>query len=80
VAYVGADNVDAAIKLGEELISAAEGLVDFPLQGKPFCESAGQVVYELPCRKHRIFYQICNEKGLIEVLHIRSGVRSEPKL
>ena len=79
VAHVAADNPDAALKLGEDLVERAESLALFPLKGMLFGQQRGREIYEIPCRGYRLFYQIHAENGRVEILHVRHGARSEPK-
>jgi plasmid stabilization system protein ParE len=79
VEYISEDNAEAALKLGEDLVEAAEALAQFPFRGKRFGEHRGREIHEIACRGYRIFYQIDEAAGRVEILHLRHGARQEPK-
>ncbi|MBD5778284.1 type II toxin-antitoxin system RelE/ParE family toxin [Pelagicoccus sp. NFK12] len=81
VGYVADRNVDAARKLGADLISSVESLSSLPRQGRLYEPSReGGEVRELLCRGYRLFYRVKDGQGLVEIARVWHGARSEPRM
>lgn len=76
--YIAEDNPSAAVSFGLELFESTRHLGRFPGSCRVYQTGEDGEVRELLYRGYRIFYQ--QYGGAIEILHVRHGARSNPKL
>jgi plasmid stabilization system protein ParE len=74
VEYVAADNLDAAERLRERLLAAADRLCRFPFLGP--VEDGEHRVFTVPGTRFRLLYQM--KPGEIAILRIVHGARQWP--
>ena len=71
--YIARDSEYYAIDLIEQLILAAERLVEFPRLGRAVPEAHDANIRELFCENYRIIYRIARER--VEILTVVHGSR-----
>jgi toxin ParE1/3/4 len=72
--YIARDSEYYAIDLLEQLILAAERLVEFPRLGRAVPEAHDANIRELFCENYRIIYRIAGER--VEILTVVHGSRA----
>ena len=77
--YIAEDDPGAASRVGNELVNHVGILESFPQIGPVYPPCGDPNVREILCLNFRIFYQISQERKLIEILHLWHGARDEPK-
>lgn len=78
VAYVARHDREAAIRLGEGLIKAAEGMLSSQPQAGPVCpEYAGTEVRYWLFRGYRIVYEVHSDRGFVSVLRFWHCARGD---
>jgi plasmid stabilization system protein ParE len=76
IGHIAEDDADAASRFGSSLLDHADLLVRFPRMGS-IVRKRPQV-RKLLHSPFLIFYQVDDERRLIEVLHLRHGARKPP--
>ncbi len=67
-AYIAQDNVERAISFSNELIAAAESLVDFPYKGNPISKQFGNAYRKYHYKGYTIYYKV--DEAEIRILEI----------
>ena len=80
VRYVARHNSDAASRLGFELITRAENLVNFPEIGRRVPEFQQVELREIIFRSYRIIYRLNFEKQTIQIIRFWHGARGFPHI
>jgi plasmid stabilization system protein ParE len=77
VGHIARDDDEAASRFGEALLDHIDLLGRFPRMGNTIRKRSR--VRKLIHSPILVYYQIHEEKGLVEVLHFRHGSRNPPK-
>ena len=80
VAYIAADNPEAARRVGFDIFETVGLLASFPLIGPPYPRGSNGKIREIVSWSYRIFYRVDSKKKLVEVLTIWHGRRGTPVL
>jgi toxin ParE1/3/4 len=80
VSYIARDNVAAAERVGDDIISHIEVLGAHPFIGTHYPRGSRGEDREILCRNYRIFYRVFEDQKLVEILVIWHGSRDEPQL
>jgi toxin ParE1/3/4 len=80
IAYIGADDIAAAERMAQRVISRIESLSEFPRLGKITPEFESEELRELLQAPYRIIYRIYDSETRIRVLRVWHGARSTPHL
>ena len=78
VSYIAQHNAEAALRLGNELISRTRILETFPEIGRRVPETDSPDIREIIYRSYRIFYRLKREQGLVEVIRFWHAARGFP--
>ena len=78
VGYVAHDDFEAASRFGEALLDHVDQFGRFPRMGNVIRKRPG--VRRLVHTPILVYYQVHEEKRLIEVLHLRHGARKPAKI
>jgi len=78
VSYIAQHNSEAALRLGNELISRTRILETFPEIGRRVPETDSPDIREIIYRSYRIFYRVKREQGLVEVIRFWHAARGFP--
>jgi plasmid stabilization system protein ParE len=76
IGVITRDDGEAAARFGSALLDHVELLGRFPLMGRAI--QSGSPVRKLVHSPILVYYQIHNDKRLVEVLHFRHGSRKPP--
>ncbi len=77
IGYIAEDDAEAASRFGNTLLDHVELLARFPRMGNVTAKRAG--VRKLVHSPFVVYYQVHQDKGFIEVLHLRHAARKPPK-
>lgn len=77
IGYIAEDDSAAASRFGNSLLDHADLLTRFPRMGNIVPKRPG--VRRLLHSPILVYYQVHEDNGLIEVLHLRHGARRPPK-
>ena len=77
IGYIAEDDAEAAFRFGSSLLDHVDLLARFPHMGGVIRKRSR--VRKLLHSPILIYYQVQEEKRLIEVLHFRHGARKPPK-
>lgn len=77
IEHIAEDDDEAASRFGKSLLDHAELLTDFPRMGGTIRRRSR--VRKLAHSPILVYYQIREDKHLVEVLHFRYGSRTSPK-
>jgi toxin ParE1/3/4 len=77
-AYISRDNLEAAVRFGNELFQHVEVLNTFPHIGPVYPRGSNGNVREIVFRKYRIFYRVNENQKAVEILAVWHGARQEP--
>jgi plasmid stabilization system protein ParE len=77
--HIAEDNPDAAVRLGEGILAHTRILATFPFIGPAYPRGSRGPLREIVFRPYRIFYDVSEEAGRVEILHVWHGAREEPK-
>ena len=80
VRYVAQHNAAAAARLGFELITRAESLVNFPEIGRRVPEFRQPDLREIICRSYRIIHRLKRQDHRIEIVRFWHGARGFPHI
>lgn len=78
IGHIAEDDAEAAERFGNSLLDHVELLGRFPRMGSPMRKRAR--VRKLSHSPILVYYQIREDKHLVEILHIRHASRKPPKL
>ncbi len=76
--YIARHDADAARRIGGGILSHTELLASFPFIGPAYPRKSSGTLREIVFRTYRIFYQVSEPEGIVEILHVRHGARDEP--
>ena len=77
IGYIAEDDADSAARFGDSLLDHLELLEKFPRIGTPIRKKAE--VRKLMHSPIVVYYQIHEDRRLVEILHLRHGARKPPK-
>lgn len=77
ISHIAEDDEDAASRFGDSLLDHIELLKRFPRMGGVIRKRAR--VHKLTHSPVAVYYQIREDKGLVEILHVRHSSRTEPR-
>jgi len=80
VRHVARHNSDAAARLGYELITRAESVVDFPEIGRVVPEFKRPNLREVIRSPYRIIYRLRHEEQRIDIVRFWHGARGFPHI
>ncbi|HZV32980.1 MAG TPA: type II toxin-antitoxin system RelE/ParE family toxin [Verrucomicrobiae bacterium] len=80
VRFVARHNSDAAARLGYELITRAENLMNFPEMGRVVPEYKLPVLREVIYRSYRIIYRLQHDNQRIDIVRFWHGARGVPNI
>jgi toxin ParE1/3/4 len=75
--FIAQDNPEAAIRVGDGVVSHVEVLASFPFIG-PRYPRAGGPLREIVYGRYRIFYEVSETDRIVRILHVWHGSREEP--
>ncbi|MBA3960404.1 MAG: type II toxin-antitoxin system RelE/ParE family toxin [Chthoniobacterales bacterium] len=78
--YIARDDPQAALRVGRGVLAHVRILTSFPLIGPTYPRGAHGSLREIVFRPYRIFYDVSEEAGRVEILHVWHGARKEPEL
>ena len=77
-AYIARHDPQAAQRMGRGLLDHVQVLAAFPLIGPTYPRGARGSLREIVFRSYRIFYDVSETSGRVEILHVWHGAREEP--
>ena len=80
VRYIARHNTDAAARLGYELITCAENLVNFPEMGRTVPEFQEPNLREVVRRSYRIIYRLRGGEQRIDIVRFWHAARGFPRI
>ncbi len=80
VSYIARRDQNAAVRVGDALISRAELLVQFPELGRIVPEFSRTDLREIVHRSYRIIYRVRDEPQLIEIVRFWHSARGLPHI
>ena len=66
--------------MGNCLLEHVQILTKFPFIGPAYPRGANGPLREIVFRSYRIFYDVSQDRGQVDILHIWHGARGEPVL
>jgi len=78
--YIAGDNSEAALRMGNGILDHVAILARFPFIGPAYPRGAKGPLREIVFRSYRIFYDVSEESGRVEILHVWHAARDEPTL
>jgi toxin ParE1/3/4 len=78
--YIATANLEAAERVGLDIIRHAELLASFPHIGPTYPRGTKSTTREIISGKYRIFYRVIESQNVVQVLTIWHGARDEPNL
>lgn len=78
ISHIAEDDAEAASRFGDSLLDHIELLARFPRMGSSIRKRAR--VRKLSHSPVLVYYQIREDKHLIEILHLRRASRKSPKI
>ncbi|MGE9294892.1 MAG: type II toxin-antitoxin system RelE/ParE family toxin [Puniceicoccales bacterium] len=70
---------DAASRLADDILEVVNRLKSFPYVGRHFGENSKGSIYEVTCRRRRIFFQVFDVERTLLIVHVRAGERTDPR-
>jgi toxin ParE1/3/4 len=80
VSYIARHNPDAAIRVGNALISRSESLAEFPEMGRVVPEFSQKDLREVVYRSYRIIYRLISGRQRIEIVRFWHAARGLPHI
>jgi plasmid stabilization system protein ParE len=77
--YIARDDPDAAERIRDGLFAQTELLGRHPYLGAVYERDRSGRTRETSYRNYRIFYEVVEDQGRVEILHVRHGRQNEPK-
>ncbi len=77
--YIARDNPEAALRMGNGILDHVRILARFPFIGPTYPRGTPGPLREIVFRSYRIFYDVSEETGRVDILHVWHGAREEPK-
>jgi len=78
--YIAQDNPEAALRMGNGILDHVQILAKFPLIGPAYPRGTRGPLREIVFRSYRIFYDVSEESGRVDILHVWHAARDEPQL
>ena len=78
--YIAQADVQAAERVGLDIIRHVEILATFPFIGPTYPRGSKGPTREIVSGNYRIFYRVAEADKTVNILTIRHGAREEPKL
>jgi len=75
--YIANDNPDAAIRVGEMIMSRINQLINFPQMGSRIPEEQMLEMRQVVAGNYPVIYRVAEERGVIGIVRIWNGVRGE---
>jgi len=76
--YIARDNPEAALRMGQGILDHVEILGRFPFIGPAYPRGAQGPLRQIVFRSYRIFYDVSEDSGRVDILHVWHGAREEP--
>ena len=76
--YIAQNDAQAARRMGRGILDHVRILANFTFIGPPYPRGAQGPLREIVFRNYRIFYDVSEESGSVEILHVWHGARAEP--
>lgn len=80
VRYIARHNSDAAARLGYQLVTRTEILINFPESGRVVPEFKQPNLRELIFRSYRVIYRLNQKERRIEIVRFWHGARGFPRI
>jgi len=80
VRYIARHDSDAAARLGYELITRAESVINFPEIGRVVPEFQRPTLREVIYRPYRIIYRLRPNEQIIDIVRFWHGARELPHI
>lgn len=80
VAYIAFHNPEAARRMGDQLLDAAESLAELPERGRVVPEFWRPEIREIIVRSYRIIYRVSKRDGSVEIIRFWHGARGFPHI
>ncbi len=77
--YIARDDPQAAERMGRGILDQVRILVSFPFIGPTYPKGARGPLREIVFRPYRIFYDVSEQSGRVQILHVWHSARQEPK-
>ncbi len=78
--FIARDNPTAAQRMGRGILDHVRILASFPFIGPVYPKSASGPLREIVFRPYRIFYDVSEDLGRVEILHVWHGAREDPEI
>lgn len=76
---IAARDASAAMRVGRGMLDHVHILASFPFIGPPYPRGTRGPLREIVFRSYRIFYDVSETSGSVEILHVWHGARDEPE-
>ncbi len=76
--YIAQHDPEAALRMGRGILRQVQILAQFPFIGPAYPRGAKGPLREIVFRSYRIFYDVSEESGKVNILHVWHGAREEP--
>jgi len=76
--YIARHDPQAANRMGHGILDHVRILASFPFIGPTYPRGSRGSLREIVFRSYRIFYDVCEEQSVVEILHVWHGAREEP--
>ena len=77
--YIAEHDPQAAERMGKGILDHVHILASFPFIGPTYPKGARGPLRQIVFRSYRIFYDVSEESGRVEILHVWHGARQDPK-
>jgi toxin ParE1/3/4 len=77
--YIAQRDPEAALRMGHGILAHVQILVRFPFIGPSYPRGAQGPLREIVFRSYRIFYDVSEKSGRVDILHVWHGAREEPQ-
>jgi plasmid stabilization system protein ParE len=78
--YIAERDRQAANRVGRGILEHVRILAKFPFIGPPYPRGSRGPLREIVFRSYRIFYDVSERAGSVEILHVWHGSREDPPL
>ena len=76
--YIARHDSQAAQRIGRGILEHVRILASFPFIGPTYPRGSRGSLREIVFRSYRIFYDVSESPGCVEILHVWHGARGEP--
>ena len=77
-AYIAEHDPEAALRMGNGILDHVLILARFPFIGPAYPRGTRGPLREIVFRSYRIFYDVSEKSGRVDILHVWHGAREEP--